>query len=63
MGVVGAVVIARWSYSLLRSSAAVLLDVTDAQVAARVEQALAGAEVQIDDLHVWRIDRLRGRQL
>ncbi|EOA03351.1 Co/Zn/Cd efflux system component protein [Herbaspirillum frisingense GSF30] len=55
MGVVGAVVIARWSYSLLRSSAAVLLDVTDAQVAARIEQALAGAEVQIDDLHVWRI--------
>lgn len=55
MGVVGAVVIARWSYSLLRSSAAVLLDVTDAQIAARIEQALAGEDVQIDDLHVWRI--------
>ncbi|NQE48533.1 cation transporter [Herbaspirillum rubrisubalbicans] len=55
MGVVGAVVIARWSYSLLRTSAGVLLDVTDAQVAARIEQALASQEVQIDDLHVWRI--------
>uniref|UniRef100_UPI0032C494AE cation transporter n=1 Tax=Herbaspirillum aquaticum TaxID=568783 RepID=UPI0032C494AE len=55
MGVVGAVVIANWSYSLLRASAAVLLDVTDAQVAARIEQALEGEPVQIEDLHVWRI--------
>ncbi|BEV15170.1 CDF family Co(II)/Ni(II) efflux transporter DmeF [Herbaspirillum sp. DW155] len=55
MGVVGAVVIARWSYSLLRASAVVLLDVTDAQVAARIEQALKDEPVQIEDLHVWRI--------
>ncbi|MBP1312934.1 UNVERIFIED_ORG: cation diffusion facilitator family transporter [Herbaspirillum seropedicae] len=55
MGVVGAVVIARWSWSLLQSSAAVLLDVTDAQVAARIEQALADEAVHIEDLHVWRI--------
>lgn len=55
MGVVGAVVIARWSYSLLRASAVVLLDVTDAQVAARIEQALEDEPVQIEDLHVWRI--------
>lgn len=55
MGVVGAVVIARWSYSLLRSSAAMLLDVTDAQVARRIESALDGLQAQIDDLHVWRI--------
>lgn len=55
MGVVGAVVIANWSYSLLRASAAVLLDVTDAQVATRIEQALEDEPVQIEDLHVWRI--------
>ncbi|QDD64438.1 cation transporter [Herbaspirillum seropedicae] len=55
MGVVGAVVIARWSYSLLRASATVLLDVTDEQVATRIRQALADQPVQIDDLHVWRI--------
>lgn len=55
MGVVGAVVIARWSYSLLRASAGVLLDVTDAQVAARIEQVLKDEPVQIEDLHVWRI--------
>lgn len=54
-GVVGAVVISRWSYSLLRASAVVLLDVTDAQVAARIEQALEDEPVQIEDLHVWRI--------
>ncbi len=55
MGVVGAVVIARWSSSLLRSSASMLLDVTDEQVAARIERAFDGLEAQIDDLHVWRI--------
>nr|WP_198980415.1 CDF family Co(II)/Ni(II) efflux transporter DmeF [Herbaspirillum sp. ASV7] len=55
MGVVGAVVIARWSSSLLRSSASMLLDVTDEQVAARIERAFDGLEVQINDLHVWRI--------
>jgi len=55
MGVVGAAVIANWSYSLLRTSAAVLLDVTDAQVAERIQQALEGEPVQIEDLHVWRI--------
>ncbi len=56
MGIVGALVIARWSWSLMRDTAAVLLDRTDAQVAdevrALVEQA---GDARIADLHVWRI--------
>jgi cation diffusion facilitator family transporter len=53
MGVVGALVIARWSYSLLRETSSVLLDITDEQLADKIRHALDG--VRIEDLHVWRI--------
>lgn len=53
MGIVGAVVIARWSWTLMRDTAAVLLDRTDAHVAEEVRELLAG--VQLIDLHVWRV--------
>ncbi|MBD1551762.1 CDF family Co(II)/Ni(II) efflux transporter DmeF [Pseudomonas typographi] len=56
MGVVGALVILRWGWSLLRASAQVLLDRTEAQVAEHLRrevQALPGA--QLADLHVWRV--------
>lgn len=56
MGVIGAVVIAVWSWSLMRDTASVLLDATDdvleTDVRARVE-AIDGA--RIADLHVWRV--------
>lgn len=56
MGLVGALVIARWAWGLMRETASVLLDQTDAQVAeeirARVEQP---GDATITDLHVWRI--------
>ncbi|NUU00220.1 CDF family Co(II)/Ni(II) efflux transporter DmeF [Herbaspirillum robiniae] len=55
MGVVGAVVIARWSYSLLRETSSVLLDVTDEQLADKIRHALDDQDATIDDLHVWRI--------
>lgn len=56
MGVVGGLVIARWAWSLMRDTAAVLLDTTDAEVAAEVTQAVEGpGDVCIADLHVWRI--------
>lgn len=56
MGVVGGLVIARWAWSLMRDTAAVLLDTTDAEVAAEVTQAVEGpGDVRIADLHVWRI--------
>jgi cation diffusion facilitator family transporter len=56
MGIVGAVVIARWSLSLMRDTAAVLLDTTDPELEAEVrEHVEAPGDVQITDLHVWRV--------
>ncbi|UOK70383.1 CDF family Co(II)/Ni(II) efflux transporter DmeF [Ancylobacter polymorphus] len=56
MGVFGGLVIARWAWSLMRDTAAVLLDTTDAEVAGEVTQAVEGpGDVRIADLHVWRI--------
>lgn len=56
MGVVGGLVIARWAWSLMRDTATVLLDTTDAEVAAEVTLAVEGpGDVRIADLHVWRI--------
>jgi len=56
MGIVGAVVIARWSWSLVRDTASVLLDTTDEQVAGEVRELLAGPDgARITDLHIWRV--------
>lgn len=56
MGIVGAVVIARWSWTLMRDTAAVLLDRTDDPVAAEVRALVeAGGDARITDLHVWRV--------
>lgn len=56
IGVVGAVVIARWSWSLMRETASVLLDTTDRSIEAEVRAAVEGpGDARITDLHVWRI--------
>lgn len=56
MGIVGAIVIARWSWTLMRDTASVLLDVTDEHVADEVRQLLTGpGGARISDLHVWRV--------
>lgn len=56
MGIVGAVVIAKWSWSLVTVTGAVLLDTTDDHVAAEVRECVEGpGDVSITDLHVWRI--------
>jgi cation diffusion facilitator family transporter len=56
MGILGAVVIARWSWSLMRDTAAVLLDTSDPALEAEMrEQVEAPGDVQITDLHVWRV--------
>jgi len=54
MGVVGAVVIARWSWSLLKDTARVLLDRTDPVLDDQIRETVRG-EATITDLHVWRI--------
>lgn len=56
MGIVGALVIARWSMTLMRDTAGVLLDRTDAHVAEEIRELVEeGGEVRITDLHVWRV--------
>ena len=56
MGIVGAVVIARWSWSLMRDTAAVLLDRTDAHVADEVRELVeAPGDARVTDLHVWKV--------
>ena len=55
MGIVGAVVIARWSWTLMRDTATVLLDRTDAHVAEEVRELVETGDARIVDLHVWRV--------
>lgn len=56
MGIVGAIVIARWSWTLMRDTAAVLLDTADNHVAEEVRELIeAPGDAKITDLHVWRV--------
>lgn len=57
MGIVGALVIARWSYSLLKETSPILLDGSieednRAVVKARVE---SDSDNRISDLHLWKV--------
>ncbi|WP_116793690.1 CDF family Co(II)/Ni(II) efflux transporter DmeF [Achromobacter dolens] len=57
MGVVGALVIARWSWGLIRDSGTVLLDAAPQSGKMRrdIEQALDAGDGEIADLHVWQV--------
>lgn len=56
MGIVGALVIARWSWGLMRDTAAILLDETDDRLAAALRARIAAMDdVHLADLHVWRV--------
>lgn len=55
MGIVGSLVIARWSWSLMKDTAAILLDTTDTHVAEQVRDIVGGMGASILDLHVWRV--------
>lgn len=56
MGIVGAIVIARWSWSLMKDTAYVLLDRTDAHLAAKVRELVEGpGDAWISDLHIWKV--------
>lgn len=56
MGIVGALVIAHWSYRLLRASGAVLVDVVaDPHLAGRIRKELETGADRITDLHLWRV--------
>ena len=56
MGIVGAIIIGIWSWGLIKSSAAVLLDtVPDAHLARHVREALEVEGDRVTDLHMWRV--------
>ena len=56
MGIVGALVIARWSWGLMRDTAAILLDETDDRLAAELRNRIAAIDgLRVADLHVWRV--------
>lgn len=56
IGLVGALVIAHWSWRLIRDAGAVLLDAApDSELAAAIRTHLERGEDRIADLHVWRV--------
>ena len=55
-GIVGACVIASWSYGLLRDTGAILLDMTpDREVMHGIREAIEAEGDRLADLHVWRL--------
>ncbi len=55
-GIIGACVIASWSYGLIRDTGAVLLDMNpDRTMANKLRQAVEGDGDQLADLHLWRL--------
>jgi cation diffusion facilitator family transporter len=56
MGIVGALVIANWSWGLLRAAGAVLLDMRpDGGLAQEIRRRLEFGDDRIADLHIWRV--------
>ena len=55
-GIVGALVIASWSYGLIRDTGAILLDMNpDRDLSQRIRGAIETAGGQVADLHLWRL--------
>lgn len=56
MGIVGGVVIARWSWGLLRGAGAVLLDtMPDKTLSDQIRHTLEHEGDRVSDLHLWRV--------
>jgi cation diffusion facilitator family transporter len=56
MGIVGGLLIARWSWGLLRGAGAVLLDTSpDEALSVRIRHRLEDDGDRVADLHLWRI--------
>jgi cation diffusion facilitator family transporter len=55
-GIIGAAVIASWSYGLIRDTGAILLDVNpDRPMAEKLRHTIEAQGDQIADLHLWRL--------
>ncbi|RDJ14367.1 CDF family Co(II)/Ni(II) efflux transporter DmeF [Rhizobium grahamii] len=57
IGIVGGLIIAQWSWGLLKSSGRVLLDVVprEAELQDEIRSALETGDERITDLHVWQV--------
>ena len=56
MGVVGAILVSRWSLSLLNSTSAVLLDKQEPKsLEIKIRQCIEVNDCKIIDLHLWSI--------
>ena len=56
MGIIGMLVIANWSFGLVRDTGAILLDMTpDRQMAGRIRRAVEAEGDRLTDLHLWRL--------
>jgi Co/Zn/Cd efflux system component len=55
-GLVGAIVIASWAYTLIRDTGAILLDMTpDRGMAERMRTLIETDGDRLTDLHLWRL--------
>ena len=55
-GIIGACVIASWSYGLIRDTGAILLDRNpDARMAQKLRQVIEAEGDEVADLHLWRL--------
>jgi cation diffusion facilitator family transporter len=55
-GIIGAFVIASWSYSLIRDTGAILLDMNpDSNMASRLREEVEADGDKLADLHLWRL--------
>ncbi len=55
VGILGAVVIARWAWGLMKDTAAILLDSAEPALMTRIKTLVETEGGTIRDLHVWRI--------
>jgi cation diffusion facilitator family transporter len=55
VGLLGAVVIARWAWGLMKDTSAILLDTAEPALMARVRSLAEAEGATIRDLHVWRV--------
>ncbi|MBB5687649.1 CDF family Co(II)/Ni(II) efflux transporter DmeF [Sphingobium boeckii] len=56
VGLMGAAVIARWAWTLMKDTGAVLLDADVPELSAQVRHRVeAPGDARINDLHVWRV--------
>lgn len=57
MGIVGALVICRWAYGLIRETGGILLDgsISSNELAAIKEKIEGGLDNRIADMHVWKV--------